>query len=153
MGIGAAENFGMSHSRQLDIHGIQSFACDFLFTIDSRFGFANDIESLSFLHPLTSVAVILVDPLYRLLAARKLSAELCFFQLFENFVENWTGAKAHRNQILTAEKRRRMNLFTFQFGQLLLAKLVILEIAIGRQCVNASELQEFVDPFLTEKPL
>src|SRR5437667_220408 len=56
---------------------------------------------LSLLHSSTSIAIMLADPLHGFLAARKLSTELCFFDLFKNLVEARARGQSHGDQIPT----------------------------------------------------
>ena len=101
MRIGTAEDFSVSHSRQFDIHRVQRFARDLFLTIHPRSCFADDLKSLSLLHSSTSIAIMLADPLHGFLAARKLSTELCFFDLFKNLVEARARGQSHGDQIPT----------------------------------------------------
>ena len=101
MRIGTAEDFGVSHSRQFDIHRVHRFARDLFLTVHPRCCFADDVKSLSLLHSSTSIAIMLADPLHGFLAARKLSTELCFFDLFKNLVEARARGQSHGDQIPT----------------------------------------------------
>src|SRR5439155_19847965 len=94
-----------------------------------------------------------MDPLHRLFATGKLSPELRFFHLFEDYVESWPVRKSHRDQIPPAQQGFWMNLFFFQFRKFLFAKAVVLKIAVGGERIDARQFQKFVDSILTEKTL